>query len=196
MTDLALYQTKLLQHVGEHDAFLTIMENENVKSYLEIGSMYGGSLWRVAHSRPKGTRVVSVDYAIDTPAARPHLEDCISELGKSGYDAHFIYGDSRSEETVDKAHALGPYDVVFIDGDHTLEGATSDWEKYGPMGRIVCFHDIAWNNTWRSSVPGRPFKAMGVPELWNSLKSQYRYQEIKMHGPGNYYGIGVLWRDA
>lgn len=189
------YRTKLLQHVGEHDAFLSILNAEKVRSYLEIGSMYGGSLWRVAHSLPKGSRVVSVDFAIDTPAAKPHLEDCVSELCKEGYDAHFIYGDSRSQEVIEQARLLGPFDCVFLDGDHTLEGVKSDWVNYGPMGRLVGFHDISWNATWRSSVPGRPFKAMGVPELWAELKAKHRHHEIRMHSPQNYYGIGILWRD-
>ncbi len=194
MTDMAMYRSKLLQNKKEHDAFLSILESEKVKSYMEIGSMYGGSLWTVANSLPKGSRVVSVDYAIDTPEARPHLEACIKELRHVGYDAHLVFGDSTDQDTVDRTRALGPFDCVFIDGAHTLEGVKADWENYGPMGRIVGFHDIAWNDTWRSSVPGRPFKAMGVPQVWNEVKQGYRSTELKFHVPSNYYGIGVLWR--
>lgn len=189
-----MYRDKLLQHRGEHDRFLSILKAEGVRSYLEIGSMYGGSLWRVGNSLPKASRLVSVDFMVDTPDARPHLDACIAELKRSDYDAHSIVADSASPETVARVRGLGPFDCVFIDGAHTLEAVTSDWENYGPMGRIVAFHDIAWNATWRSSVPGRAFKAMGVPELWDKVKAGRRHVEIKMHGPGNYYGIGVLWR--
>lgn len=195
MTAMTMYREKLLQQKKEHDAFLAILKTENVTSYMEIGSMYGGSLWTVANALPKGSLVVSVDYAIDTPAARPHLEACIKELRGIGYDAHLVFGDSTDPETVAKTKALGPFDCVFIDGAHTLEGVTADWENYGPMGRIVAFHDIAWNATWRSSVPGRPFKAMGVPQVWNEVKKTYRHTELKYHVPSNYYGIGILWKD-
>ena len=75
-----MYRRTLLQNKREHDEFLAILKAEKVTSYMEIGSMYGGSLWKVAHALPKGSRVVSVDYAIDTPEARPHLEACIAEL--------------------------------------------------------------------------------------------------------------------
>lgn len=190
---MTMYRTKLLQHAGEHEQFLAILRKENVRSYLEIGSMYGGSLWLVANALPKGSRVVSVDFACDRPEALPHLEGCIDELNQIGYDAMLIKGDSTAKKTIDEAFRHGPFDCVFIDGAHTLEAVTADWNNYGPMGRIVAFHDIAWNDTWRSSVPGRPFKAMGVPALWNSIKHLFRHVEIKMHGPGNYYGIGVLW---
>lgn len=192
-TSPPLYRTKLLQNVREHDLFLYILKSEGVRSYMEIGSMYGGSLWRVAHVLGKGSRVVSVDYPVDTPDAQPHLEACVEELKHVGYDAHLILGDSASPETVEKARGLGLFDCVFIDGAHTLEAVTSDWQNYGPMGRMVAFHDIAWNDTWRSSVPGRPFKAMGVPTLWNELKKHYRHKEFKLQVPSNYYGIGVLW---
>jgi predicted O-methyltransferase YrrM len=188
-----LYLSKPLQHLEEHDRFLGILRRENVRSYMEIGSMYGGSLWRVAHALPVGSRVVAVDYFVDTPDARPHLEECVEELQRE-YDARLVLGDSTATETIESVRDLGPFDCVFIDGAHTLEGVTADWENYGPMGRIVAFHDIAWNDTWRSSVPGRPFKAMGVPQLWNSLKEKYRHEEIKLRTPSNYYGIGVLWR--
>lgn len=189
-----LYRLNVLQHVEEHRQFLDILKSEGVRSYLEIGSMYGGSLWRVAHVLPNGARLVSVDAMYDTPAARPSLEACIRELLKQGYDVSCVIGDSMEADTVGAVRGFGPFDCVFIDGAHTLEAVTSDWENYGPMGRLVAFHDIAWNSTWRSSVPGRVSKPMGVPTLWNELKGKYRHKEIKLHRPANYYGIGVLWR--
>ncbi len=189
-----MYRDKPLQNQREFNEFLDILKFENVKSYMEIGSMYGGSLWKVAHALPKGSRVVSVDYAIDTPEARPHLEACIAELRNEGYDAHLVFGDSTDPDTIAKTSWLGPFDCVFIDGAHTLEGVRADWDNYGPMGRLVGFHDIAWNDTWRSKVPGRPFKAMGVPQVWNEVKANYRHVELKYHVPSNYYGIGLLWR--
>ena len=64
------------------------------------------------------------------------------------------------------------------------------------MGRMVAFHDIAWNSTWKSRVPGRTNEPFGVPVLWAKLKEQYRHTEIKLRGNRqNYYGIGVLWRE-
>lgn len=192
---MTMYRTKLLQNVSEHDQFLSILKEENVRSYMEIGSMYGGSLWRVANALPKGSRVVSVDYMVDTPEAQPHLKACVEELKEIGYDAHLILGDSAAPETIESVRALGPFDCVFIDGAHTLEAVTSDWKNYGPMGRIAALHDISWNDTWKSAVPGRVSKPMGVPQLWDELKAKHRHKEIRLQQPSNYYGIGVLWRD-
>jgi len=188
------YKENLLQNVREHTEFLQLLKSEGVLSYLEIGSMYGGSLWRTANALPKGSRIVSIDYMVDTPEAKHSLQACVLELNEVGYDAHLILGDSTASETIDKAAALGPYDCVFIDGAHTLEAVSNDWSNYGPMGRLVAFHDISWNDTWKSSVPGRVSKPMGVPALWNSLKTNYKHVELQYQIPRNYYGIGVLWK--
>lgn len=189
------YRHELLQNRREHEAFVDLVKSEGVRSYLEIGSMYGGSLWRVAQSMPKGSRVVSVDYAIDTPAALPHLKKCIADLVADGYDAHLIVGDSAANETIEHVRKLGPFDCVFIDGAHTLEAVTSDWWAYGTMARMVAFHDISWNSTWKSKVPGRVPKPMGVPDLWQQVKQGHRHKEFQFQEPKNYYGIGVLWRE-
>ncbi len=192
--DDQLYRGKLLQNEREHAEFLALLKRENVRSYLEIGSMYGGSLWRVANALPVGSRIVSLDYAVDTPEARPHLEACIAELRGLGYDVRLIDGDSMAPASVEAARALGPFDCVFIDGAHTLEAVTSDWENYGPLGRIVAFHDISWNASWKSAVPGRVSKPMGVPDLWARLKANHKHVGIQHQVPRNYYGIGVLWQ--
>lgn len=188
------YKNPPLQNAREHAEYLDLLKREGVTSYMEIGSMYGGSLWRVAQALPKGSRLVSVDYACDTPEALPHLEECIAELKSAGYDAHLIVGDSAAPETIEKVKSLGPFDAVFIDGAHTLEAVTADWDNYGPMGRIVGFHDISWNSTWKSAVPGRVSKPMGVPDLWKRLRASHRHVEFQYQRPCNYYGIGVLWR--
>lgn len=189
-----LYRNHVLQNIKEHAAFLTLLKQEGIKSYLEIGSMYGGSLWRAAHVMPKGSRVVSVDYATHTPEALPHLQEAVNDLKSEGYDVHLLHADSTAPETVEKIAALGPFDCVFIDGSHTLEAVEADWKNYGPMGRIVAFHDIAWNSTWKSSVPGRITMPIFVPQVWDRVKKDYRHKEFKFHPSGNYYGIGILWR--
>lgn len=189
------YETDLLQDRREWKKFLALLDTAEIRSYLEIGSMYGGSLWSVGTSvMAQGGRLVSVDLAVDTPAARPSLEQCVAHLSRMGFDARLIDGDSSDPATIEQAKALAPFDCIFIDGAHTLEAVTADWQNYGPMGKIIAFHDISWNDTWKSAVPGRVSKPMGVPTLWQSLKPQYQHKEIRLRQPSNYYGIGVLWR--
>jgi Methyltransferase domain len=188
------YRSPPIQTEREHNAFIDILRRENVRSYLEIGSMWGQSLWKVALALPMKSRVVSVDSMVDRPGAQPMLQACVNELKRLGFDAVWVKGDSTNPAVVDIVRKLAPFDALFIDGNHSFPYVKADWENYGPMARIVGFHDINYKNTWRN---GRGEKLddskFGVPQLWESLKGGYRHEEFRWHPQNNYHGIGVLW---
>ena len=55
--------------------------------------------------------------------------------------------DSHEPTTLESVKALGPYDFVFIDGDHRRTGVQADIEMYFPLinkGGLAAFHD--WNH--------------------------------------------------
>jgi hypothetical protein len=168
----------------EIDAFINILRREGARSFLEIGSKFGATLWRVANALPAGSRIVSVDINVNGD----DLRQCIARLCKKGYDAHLIIGNSMSHVTADRVRKLGPFDVLFVDGNHKLMYVESDWKTYGPMAKIVGFHDIGW----RRATPAAPNRIL-VPEFWGSIKDRYRHAEI-LHDP-NQFGIGVIWRE-
>jgi cephalosporin hydroxylase len=179
---------KTLQNEAEHARFVEILREQHVRSYLEIGSKFGGSLWKAAKAMPVGSRIVSVDMPSGTkvwPESKASLEACIKRLRDDGYDASVIWGDSTDPNIIDRVGVLGPFDCVFLDGNHTLPFVKKDWANYGPMGRLVAFHDIGW-------VQRAGKFPIDVPEFWNSIKDQYRHEEIKLEARDN--GIGVLWR--
>jgi hypothetical protein len=188
------YQTYPLQHRQELDDFVKFLQTENVKSYLEIGCKYGGTLWAIGNRLPKGSRIVAVDLPAgqNIPGSRinvrPSLEECVKHLKLIQYDVHLCIGDSTSSRIVNEVKALGPFDACLIDANHTLPYVTKDWENYGPMARIVCFHDIGF-----SRPPGHVQLGLNidVPILWKQIKDQFRHQEIRHDKQDN--GIGILW---
>lgn len=184
---MSVYQNKRLQNEAEFDLFLGILRRHSVSSYLEIGSKFGGSLWRVADVLPKGSRIVSVDLPHGT-GSEPHLRECIQALNKRGFDAQLYIGDSTDPAIVDQVSDLGPYDCVFIDANHTLPYVRKDWANYGPMAKMVAFHDISW--VTRGDRTGK--LPIDVPAFWNEIKTNYRHEEIRLEPRDN--GIGVLWR--
>jgi predicted O-methyltransferase YrrM len=191
------YLNNPLQYRQEIEEFVQLMKDNNIKSYLEIGSMYGGSLWLVSRIMPKGSRIVSVDLpAHNKPHATQSLRDCIAHLKRENFDVHLFIGDSTNQDIVKKVQALAPFDAGLIDGNHTLPYVTKDWENYGPMCQIMAFHDINYHRPKEEidarmrQFPG--FFAIDVPPFWNKLKNNYRHIEIKHDRRDN--GFGVLWR--
>ncbi len=191
---LPKYETNILQNLSEWSNFVELLRNEGVRSYLEIGSKHGGSMWRMGSRLKKGSRLVSVDLPHGDQSFKenlPNLQACIERLKKEGYDAHLIVADSTDPETVEKVRALGPFDACFIDANHTLPYVTKDWENYGPMCRIVAFHDIGFFRQG-GQAPGPGKMPIHVPGFWKEIKNGYKFVEFKHDKQDN--GIGVLWR--
>jgi predicted O-methyltransferase YrrM len=176
---------KTLQNQGEFNWFLDILRREDVRSYLEIGSKWGGSLLQVAAALPVPSRLVSVDLPWGMRESTPVLQGVVHRLQGLGHEVHLFLGDSTDESVIGQVRALSPYDVVFIDANHTLPFVKSDWMNYGPMGRIVAFHDISWKP--RANKP-----PIEVPKFWEQIKHKYRHEQIQLEARDN--GIGVLWR--
>lgn len=172
-SDYAPHATKN-QDIVELDEFASFAFMNGVRSYLEIGSKYGVSLWRVANVLPVGSRVVSVDMPRNDTSG-PKLVECVEALKTLGYDAHLIVGNSHDAEVIDRARHLGPFDLCYIDADHTLEAVTADWTNFGQWAKIVALHDIRAKDT-------------AVPEFWSTIK---RGRYIEFGSPR--YGIGVVW---
>lgn len=191
---VTLFRTKITQVESEIAGLIEILQRENVRRFLEIGSRFGGSLWRIANALPVGSVVVSCDSGKGMggrkPGAADSLVQCIAELNRIGYDAHLVVGDSHRAQVINEVAEFAPFDAVFIDGDHELAGVTLDWQNFARMARIVAFHDVGWvkpDNYVNSKV-------VEVPTLWNDLKARFRHKEFIDYSTGATMGIGVLWR--
>jgi len=175
------------QIASELDAFVALLRDEGVRSYLEIGALYGDTFHHVGMSLPEGARLVAADlpgWKHGAPIGRhggsgEHLKAAARDLTKRNRFAHVIIGNSHDGAVIAEVGRHGPFDAVMIDGDHTPEGALADWLSYGPMGRIVAFHDIAG--------------IAAVAALWQEARKGKRSREL-VSGEAK-GGIGVLWND-
>jgi predicted O-methyltransferase YrrM len=176
------------QHLDEIEEFLNLLNSESVRSYLEIGISHGFTFRYVGNGLPVGAQMVGVDYH---GVWTPHLRKTMDLLNERGQGAEIVWGDSTDPDVVEKVRKRGPYDCVLIDGDHSYETVALDWSNYGPMARMVAFHDIDAEHSPKWS--GKKFRnRFGVPRFFNELKHKYRHVKIiSKTQPG--MGIGVVW---
>jgi hypothetical protein len=195
------FKTDAAQDPAEISAFCALLRREGVRSYLEVGAKFGGSLWRVGQALPRGSRIVSVDMPFGTKAwkdSEPSLRACHEALRRDyGHDTHAIWGSSFDPAIIETVRALGPFDAMLIDADHRWNradpkpnGVQADWLNYGPMGRIVAFHDLAWRR-----APEWVGTRINVPEFWASIKGDFeRTEEIILCPTRKNNGLGIGWR--
>lgn len=179
MSALDLYAVKVAQACQkpvELAGLRKLLEGERIKRVLEVGSWRGGMLWWYRHAL-KARAVVSVDLL-----PQPRADACFT-------------GPSQSEAALAFAEHHGPYDLVFIDADHSYEAAKSDLERYGPLSRIVCLHDIVDHDEAHSSQP------VEVERLWReAADGRYGKRGRVVLDPewrrDRWGGIGVIFRDG
>jgi cephalosporin hydroxylase len=175
------FEVETFQNPFELDQLVRIFDHLKPNSILEIGAWHGGTL---RYWIGRDTRVVVIDDQMRQGAQWiDWADDCDCDL-------RLLQGMSQDPDIVMRARELGPYDFVFIDGDHTADAVAADWMNYRPMvadGGVIALHDIY-------ARPG-----YGVHDLWESIKHAEgtRYVEIGHNAvvPGNEgrCGIGMLW---
>lgn len=156
----------------EFESFLQLLNQHECESYLEIGARFGDSFYAACSRLPVGSTCVAVDlpnasWGVDH--SHQSLNRAVNALQADGYDARLILGDSRHEHIINAASMFGPFDAVFIDGDHTYKGCKADYDNYSPLAsKLVAFHDIAPVSPHELTTERR---RIGVPQLWNELKA-------------------------
>lgn len=182
---------RLLQYPGELEELVRVFRENEVKSYLEIGCKFGGSLWTIGTSLPKGSRIVAVDTMMYPEIARK-LQAVVDALSKNGYKVQLIRGDSTDVNLIKLVAKHAPFDACFIDANHSMPYVSRDWTNYSPMCRLVAFHDINYSRTPEELKQLNPkVPPIEVPVFWNELKTKYKHLEIKHDKRDN--GIGVIW---
>lgn len=172
------------QNLTEFGHLWEFLDAREPRRLLEIGSLYGGTLWYWSFL-PTLEQLVTIDIPSDweavaagVRAARPLWLEWMGAV-----DFHDIEADSHDPALVEHVRFLlggELLDVAFIDGDHSEGGVREDFDLWTPLvrpGGVVVFHDTIPNGTRHEP---------GVVKLTREL--QWRYPSVEFFDPD---GVGI-----
>lgn len=146
---------------------------------LEIGVYQGAGLLALCSILGVSNQYVGVDISLSELRVDPSKFDC---------DVILVQGSSQTSGIIERVHSHGPYDLIFIDGEHTYEGCKADYENYLPClspDGVLFMHDVDGNGEHTE-----------VHRFWNELVYQPndRFHFVTYHSTpplaGN-YSLGI-----
>jgi predicted O-methyltransferase YrrM len=130
-------------------------QHGKVKSYCEMGTCCGVSMWMIAPFVADSGLLIGVDL-FSGKSGQPQAAAAVTKaLWRQGYGAHMIAG--KTLQVRDKVAEVAPFDMLLIDADHSYKASLADFDAYYPLvakGGLIMMHDIyaqsfgVWK-TWR-----------------------------------------------
>lgn len=182
------------QNEFEIMSFISFLKKNNVKRYLEIGARHGDTFHLIMSELGKDAYGVALDFpgglwGIDS--SRNALNDVVKDLNKQGIESRAIFGNSQAEDVVNEVSHMEAFDAILIDGDHTLQGVTKDWDNYRKFSKLIAFHDIVGTGQYEKKFKN----PVQVPILWERIKKEYPDQTVEFIDNDSKMGIGVWIRN-
>jgi cephalosporin hydroxylase len=175
------------QYPSQFSKYLVLLSEQSIGSYLEIGVQHGGT-FAITVEYLQRFHPLRAAYAVDVNRV-PSLKTYAARNPA----VHVLREDSSSTRFVELVRSRGPFDLVFIDGDHSEAACRRDFEAVVDHASLIAFHDIV--------DVGWP----GVASVWNAVKREYgsrfrfeeftdQYEEVQaqLHRPS--LGIGLAMR--
>ena len=158
------------------------VSSKQPKVVVEIGTARGGTLARW-FELPSAETIITIDFPDGIHGGQGFQErtyvisDFVEQMNLSKKEFYAINGNSRDPYIIARLEELldgRKIDFLFIDGDHTYEGAKGDfqtYERFLSTDAIVGFHDIIDSEYHRNAN-------CYVSTLWKELSETYENKEF------------------
>lgn len=140
-------------HHNFHHIVLYIKDyimKEKCRNYLEIGTHYGHSICNMLQSKYK-SKYMGIDLFQKWGDGKiinmeKLANNNVNKFNINNYECKLIKANSHKSETVNIVKKQFPegIDLLFIDGDHSYNGITNDFNNYFPLvnkGGYIVFDD-------------------------------------------------------
>lgn len=168
----------MVQVKEELEQIFGLISDEKCRSYLEIGTAEGDSLYILSHALEGN--MPSLTY-VDFGEAHttPYRDEVLGILRQNGMKIKAMHGNSHDHNLISEAALFKPYDVVYIDAGHELRDVIADAIAYGGMARkFIIFHDILLND---------------VGNAFNWYVESQGFKDVRrIYAKGSEYGFGVI----
>jgi cephalosporin hydroxylase len=188
-----------IQNRVEIEQLLRLLVERRPDTVLEIGTLYGGTLFLFSRVASEKACLFSIDIGRSADHVMLRLP-LYRSFGTAGQKIIPITGDSHDPKTVLELERLLKgrcIDFLFIDGDHSEEGVKKDFETYSRFvakGGIIALHDIRPDYYVRVGIHNPSFGGGEVYRFWEQLKQKEHFVEFIENPAKDGRGIGVIFR--
>lgn len=155
---------------------------KHITSYCEIGCRWGGTFIVVNEWLKKIGAPIEFSLAIDPIAPTPFIK---RYMQRSSTPVHYVENLSTSREVIDYLGYSKP-SMVFIDGDHTINGVMFDHLLVRKFADLIVHHDVA-----SDAVPGTTLFWSYIKQAEDRFEATEFMQQYESVS-GSFLGIGVL----
>jgi len=210
------YEIYTMQLRDEVKGLSQIVNKQEPKSVLEIGTAKGGSLYIWSRYLNTIENIVSLDLpGGEFGGGYSEQKATLFQNFSPSTKMAFIRDNSHRSEVYEKVKKLADnkFDFIFIDGDHTYDGVKKDFEMYSDLvseGGIIALHDIVEHPDEEQEVQSRretqndleerhlvwaeSHSQCDVKKFWDEeVVTQYETEEIISHEKQTWAGIGVVY---
>lgn len=140
--------------------FSVLLSGYDIRSFVEVGTFTGYTFAFLTAYLSRFNReflAITIDIK-DWNSVKPVVT--------SRYNAQFVMGTSAD-------YAGREFDLCLIDGDHSFDAVSADFERIGRKAKLCAFHDI------NDKLVGEyPPNNGGVPRFWRQLKAEIKDREF------------------